>query len=1112
MSSAVVAGASFLAGCEDGPNQPYTPATGTLFNNGSPDASADPGSTPLDGGYAGRTVLNICTDDLKRQRWAKMINEPIVPPIKFAGLDLRGDDTWRGLTVEEATLAPDPTTLEGGNCQGVATGIGGCGEQQSYSCGNIYWGDAQEVTFSYLQSLHIIDQLQLNLGYLGQMTAKSRDGAHTYTLQLGLPLMKDGQPFLIDWSSVGAADPGITEFYNAMMNTFAADVGIPFPADEDSCTSTGHCLNTGPNGGDGIFGIRPMGFYVQFHSLIAQPGQSTPYNIYVDYIKTTPASTLPMELSLSLGGPIAQGTVGYIGDAGGKPCVQSIGMTYGDFLNNCIAPYDDTDPTGANLNKVNKNKLVGARTHDFENIQFDVVGVNGDFTHTPELSDTQVVQDTDVPADTDPLTDWFFDVRAYGAVKNDANSHAKGAGTGLVAREYQRLVENDLAHLVGKLPSAPGTCLGPSFQPVDANHVCTGMETMAIPGIDATTKLAVVYPGDTPEAQAFMDFSGGNAIFAGGYLGSVLKPRDHYALFCRDPGELNRWIAANIGAGDCSYLSWWFATYQWVTRVMGQGDIDKLPLDARDRRYYYYWFGVAMTKYLKAYGALLDAGKDPTDPTVLTPDVVAAQPIDLETLFFDNQQGGTFDTFEYIDLESIVTNPPAGKEFLKVPLDYAYGNDVLGGNQRFTNYYRRLDREENALYQALAEAKSAPPAINANHGVNLTNMFGSPVLVNAYVNDPSFPTSYQCNIEMWAPTTPAAAPAGLCTLDPVKGTYSCPLCQDLGGGMFTCPQTPADYAGGPKCDGTTGTAGVCCGSPPPKLDTNGATLMDRNGEIAAYDTKGHYQAAVDGHAHPWLWQYPAVWGGNTIFSRGHSPIQVQKTDRNLEGATVVVPNFKNPWGACATKQVDSTGATTCDPADPTYASAIGPFIMPWDPPELESGFTIPVNGSSDKDIRTPGLLFEGQLETYTVDYQPWKDSAQPSCEFNGGTCNAGFNCVNKVCVASDNSIQILAIESHDFLGEVFLCQDQDTGDVLSARMYEPAPTILDWIANHPGVPLNGVPSASDNCNIIVRYSAFNNYPDFITSLANGVKVNINPGQGLGRVVDATLFDPIVETF
>ena len=97
-----------------------------------------------------------------------------------------------------------------------------------------------------------------------------------------------------------------------------------------------------------------------------------------------------------------------------------------------------------------------------------------------------------------------------------------------------------------------------------------------------------------------------------------------------------------------------------------------------------------------------------------------------------------------------------------------------------------------------------------------------------------------------------------------------------------------------------------------------------------------------------------------------------------------------------------------------------------------------------------------------------------------------------------NAIKIIAIETQDFLGDVFLCRDPATGDILHARMYASVETILDWIAAHPG--------SQDACDIVVRYSPFNNYPDFITSRANGVKVNVSEGAGFGRVVDATLFD------
>jgi hypothetical protein len=83
---------------------------------------------------------------------------------------------------------------------------------------------------------------------------------------------------------------------------------------------------------------------------------------------------------------------------------------------------------------------------------------------------------------------------------------------------------------------------------------------------------------------------------------------------------------------------------------------------------------------------------------------------------------------------------------------------------------------------------------------------------------------------------------------------------------------------------------------------------------------------------------------------------------------------------------------------------------------------------------------------------------------------------------------------------VFVCQDPNpnSGDLLHVRIYDSGQTILDWLANHPG--------AQAACDIVVRYSPYNNYPDYITSRANGVKINISQGYGFGRVDDVTLYN------
>ncbi len=169
-------------------------------------------------------------------------------------------------------------------------------------------------------------------------------------------------------------------------------------------------------------------------------------------------------------------------------------------------------------------------------------------------------------------------------------------------------------------------------------------------------------------------------------------------------------------------------------------------------------------------------------------------------------------------------------------------------------------------------------------------------------------------------------------------------------------------------------------------------------------------------------------------------------------------------------------------------------------------------------VQSAQLDFSGNLETYAVFYRPWQDPLQASCAYQACRTKAmgadeDYTCQNGTCVAADNSIEIMGIEANDFLGDVFPCMDPSTGDVLAVDQYDSTLNILDWLTAHPGNPFNaaaGSPSAQTSCGIIVSYSPFDNYPDSIWSLTNGVGLNTNHGQGFGRIVDAMLFNPAFE--
>jgi hypothetical protein len=154
-------------------------------------------------------------------------------------------------------------------------------------------------------------------------------------------------------------------------------------------------------------------------------------------------------------------------------------------------------------------------------------------------------------------------------------------------------------------------------------------------------------------------------------------------------------------------------------------------------------------------------------------------------------------------------------------------------------------------------------------------------------------------------------------------------------------------------------------------------------------------------------------------------------------------------------------------------------LIPWAPKQPGIGFPVALTGTLDKFIETSQIDFSGTTISANIDYDVVIDPT--------------------TMMPMGNTIQFLAVETTDFLGEVFVCQDANTGDILGVRMYTTVASILQWLGQHPG--------AYDNCQMVVRYSPYGNYADYITSLTNGVRLNITQGGGYGRVVDVTLFVP-----
>lgn len=456
------------------------------------------------------------------------------------------------------------------------------------------------------------------------------------------------------------------------------------------------------------------------------------------------------------------------------------------------------------------------------------------------------------------------------------------------------------------------------------------------------------------------------------------------------------------------------------------------------------------------------------------------------------------------------------------------------------------------MYSAMLENKTHTPGQENN--VNITNLAGSKLIAG------NWPT-WQCATGQY--TDPGAMGGNGCggnpPLDPTPATAACPAANVIvaktweNGTMPLCGSGPCDYTANPA----TGCANPAQACVPDLAGANGEGCvnmkMDRNGPAPCTDATGVTAVTCPAPSvvapHPLLWRYPSAWS-QSPFALGHSPITLAQGDKQpgIGVAKINIPNFAagpytvSPVAAAA----GGDGGTSCPgmPGDYTLSSngvwcnakvnsGTGTLAAGFTPltPWLEVGggetvnggpvgFSIPEDGNRDQFLTTGQLDFTGVLESYVVDYVPWTDPITPSCVATG-TCNPGYTCdpASNLCVtdSTDNTIRIEAIEGQDFLGQVFMCQDPATGDVLHMGMYDSAASFLTWLAAHPGgVNLNvggQYPSAQANCAIIIRTSPYDNAVDRVAALSNGININFSGGQGQGRVTDVVVFDPnLIQSF
>jgi hypothetical protein len=478
----------------------------------------------------------------------------------------------------------------------------------------------------------------------------------------------------------------------------------------------------------------------------------------------------------------------------------------------------------------------------------------------------------------------------------------------------------------------------------------------------------------------------------------------------------------------------------------------------RDRRFFFQQYTLALVKYLKAYG-VSHALATPRDPTLSE---VANVKLDTENVFWDISDVNLFDKIEYIERDFVT----AGTDLTDEPIDFEYGSDIKVANQRTTNWDHKMSRSERAMYQSLMGNSTAP--LGKLEAAQITNLFGTDVLAG---------TTWYQGAAAWE--------------------------------SLACATTGND------------------GKNPPCANSNVAPYAG-SGDFHLY-TAG---AGNDSKGAPLFNRYRGAWEP-TIFHRGNSPITIQGFLGNVQAAKVAHPQYTSAY--------DST----------TPVVQVVKALIPHLPAQPGIGFNVPISGTRDKFIQAGNLSYVGNTTTYDVKYQYQTCSleklelAQASkacntasqqnyiCEpgkqpaaFKGDTISADSTCKISSAKRPDGQdnyccdglqrpqfipvgtgagaeygalIKVLAINSQDYLGDVFMCGDPRTGDVLRMRMYDSAQSALDWFTAHPGT--------IQACDIVIRYSPFNNYIDEIFSRTFGVSLNISKSFGAGRVADAMVWDP-----
>jgi hypothetical protein len=216
---------------------------------------ASAGSDPLSTTDDLSSARGICTDQTRPEILADMVRQPLEPPRRIGGVALGG--SWPGVsqaTVERAictgTLIPDASSTD-----------------------DPYWwagsGDHPVLTLFFDKQSRRLSSWKVNSGYVGTLTFRSRRGSrfgdHGYSIRLGAPIERDGQPVAIDWRDQAARVEIGTELSDGISATLAPEL----PAEETNCQSASRCTLALYPSGEGFLGFFDVRFFVRIPAAAA---------------------------------------------------------------------------------------------------------------------------------------------------------------------------------------------------------------------------------------------------------------------------------------------------------------------------------------------------------------------------------------------------------------------------------------------------------------------------------------------------------------------------------------------------------------------------------------------------------------------------------------------------------------------------------------------------------------------------------------------------------------------------------------------------------------------------------------------------------------------------